>query len=344
MPCVQADANYAQAASDDVPVCINALWRQIESVEGLLPKIFALLTEPKDVAHASAVSCAWRSDTVWEQVCEQNATKSALFRLFKNRPGCHQTWRQLYMQHMRADRWRAYRRAPAPERSEYLVCMEIACHDKDKRRAPVVLHSSFQELLPKPDQPSNDDLRGERLCLLTDISSASHHYWGYKRRELRLTVLLVRKKDSKVIPLLPPSEDMTRMEYGPTDISLYGNWWTNLLGDIKKKEETGALHKEAAASFRVIVLDEPVEHCKGRGPPECKYPKGTSTETTFQCSCGHVASLKDQPFRVTEWHVSMVNEEDSLWMEEDGEDSIYLSSVDDFLSALETPAATSCWL
>ena len=87
----------------DVQFAACTALRRVESVDGLLPKIFELLVpDPQDVAHASAVNRTWwcvgSSEALWKMICDQNAARFPLIKVLKARTGCNQTWRKLFGQ------------------------------------------------------------------------------------------------------------------------------------------------------------------------------------------------------------------------------------------------------
>jgi hypothetical protein len=207
----------------DYPFRAESLWQRIEYVEGLLPKVFAqLLPEPTDIARAGAVSRAWRgvgsSEKVWQMVCEQHATKFALLKVLKARAGCRQTWRQLFAQRMMAGRPRKLESTP-PIRSDYMVGIEIVHH---REGTATLIHSSIQELTPLHEFEAGSRVD---LCKVKDITASTPYVIdtdGSITDTLRSSILLVRKKDSKIVQLLADKE--------PSEIDdesfFYGSVWS----------------------------------------------------------------------------------------------------------------------
>jgi hypothetical protein len=214
-----------------------------------------------------------------------------------------------------------------PIRSDYMAGIEIVHH---REGTATLIHSSIQELTPLHEFEAGSRVD---LCKVKDITASTPYVNvidtdGSITDTLRSSILLVRKKDSKIVQLLADKE--------PSEIDnesfFYGSVWsTPLPGLINCNGDT-----DAFAPLTLIVDDEPVEHCKGRGPPDLE--SGTAnTNTLYRCPCGHTTEQKLQQLRLRGWRVDVQNENDSG-------DGLPLLSVEALLSVLEMPAAADLWV
>jgi hypothetical protein len=155
-------------------------------------------------------------------VCEQHATKFVLLKVLKARAGSRQTnlaaWRQLFSQRMMAGRPRKLESTP-PIRSDYMVGIEIVHH---REGTATLIHSSIQELTPLHEFEAGSRVD---LCKVKDITASTPYVIdtdGSITDTLRSSILLVRKKDSKIVQLLADKE--------PSEIDdesfFYGSVWS----------------------------------------------------------------------------------------------------------------------
>jgi hypothetical protein len=234
------------------------------------------------------------------------------------------TWRQLFTQRMAAriaSKRTPAAAVPAPARSDYLIGFELSNSNDTPR---TLLHASTQELDPAHQQT---------LCSADALTSPAFGWDGqYEGTNLQVSLLLIRKSDSKVFVL----SDLITMDDGDEGSSWFNEYLyvdaVPALGDDQKY----------CTELCLTVNDEAVEHCSGKGPPkwETHLTRGEPhghRPAGHRCPCGHLTT-EGQAVTLRGWSLRV--EDPSAYGT--GEDQ-GIGSVDDLLRLVEGSGAAHRW-
>ena len=193
----------------------SELRHRIEKL-GLLSRILQNL-DAKELLRTSEVSRAWHDasnhDTAWALIC--GMPRLASLRLMKSMPECNATLKQLYMQHVTAEKADG-QKSSGPDFSEYLLGIELFGGGGE----PVL--SALNELEPPTDALDQQYLFQQKLQpneLTIRVG---------ERFRMEMTVFLVRKSDGKRFSLIERGHVNCHDAY--TEMYDTNNSWLPTLG------------------------------------------------------------------------------------------------------------------
>ena len=182
-----------------------------------------------------------------------------------------------------------------------MVGIEIVHH---REGTATLIHSSIQELTPLHEFEAGSRVD---LCKVKGIT-ASTPYVISTTDTLHISILLVRKKDSKIAQLLAdegPAEFDDTIDNTLTSF-FYGSMWSTPVPGAPGLN--GSRDTDAYAALMLTAYDEPVEHCKGRGPAAVETVDA-NTWYRCQCPCGHATEQELQQHRLRgggKWKCKMI--------------------------------------